>query len=291
MRIKLGFITLGLAATLAIGSVAGVALGSPTRSAGLGPIQAAANKTAKAGSSQFAFSLTIKGKGLPASGATITGTGAVNTKHQVGKFKINLGALAALAGTTGATIPSTIEGVLVNGVIYVRIPSLAAQLGKGKEWVKIDPKTLPKSATGGVDPGSVKVDAAALAKLTSSVSVHRVGTATVRGSKTTKYRATIDVNKVIATLPKSQQASARKSLAQIGLTKLPVDVYVDNHGYLRRVSLSTGFAAGNQGRVAVVVVTDVYGFGTKVSAAAPPAAKTADAGPLISQLLGSVTGK
>jgi hypothetical protein len=291
MRLKLGFIALGLAATLAVGSVAGVALGSPAKRAGLGPIQAAANKTSKAGTFQFAFTVTIKGKGLPASGARITGTGALNTKHQIGKFKIDLGPLAALAGGTAGTIPSTVEGVLAGGVIYVKIPSLAAQLGKGKEWIKIDPKTLPKSTTGGIDPSTVKADPSALAKLASSVSVHKVGTATVRGSSTTIYRATIDVSKVVASLPKSQQAAAKKSFTQLGLAKVPVDVYVDGAGYIRRVALNVGFVAGTSGKVAVVVVTDIYGLGTKVNAHAPPAAKTADAGPLIAQLLGGLTGK
>jgi hypothetical protein len=291
MRFKLGFITLGLAGMLAAGSVGGVALGSSGHRVGLGPIQSAADKTSKAGSSKFTFSVTIKGKGLPAAGATITGDGAVDTKHQTGKFRINLGSLASLAGSNSGQIPSTIDAVLVKGVFYVRIPSLAQQLGKGKEWLKLDVKTLPKSTTGGIDPSALKADPASLAKLASSVSVHKVGSAKIRGSSTTKYRATIDVAKIVSTLPKSQQAAAKKSFAQLGLSKIPVDVYIDGSSYIRRVALALGFSAGTSGRVSFSVVTDLFDFGSKVSASAPPAAKTADAGPLISQLLGGVTGK
>src|SRR5262249_13163649 len=106
MRLKLGITTAALAALLAVGAVAGVALGSPARPTGLGPIQAAIDKSSKAGSAKFAFSLTVKGKSLPATGTTITGTGAVDTKQQLASFTVNLGALGALVGAT------TVDGVV-----------------------------------------------------------------------------------------------------------------------------------------------------------------------------------
>ena len=289
MRLKLGFTTLALAGLLAVGAVAGVALGSPARQDGLGPIKTAFDKSSKAGSAKFSFSLTIKAKSLSARGATITGNGAVDTKQQVATFTINLGPLSALAGAAGA-IPSTVDGVLVDGVVYFHVPGIAQTLGKGKEWLKVDPKTLPSSTTGGVNPGSVQVGPSTLTHMLSSVSVHRIGSVRVRGTQTTKYRTTVNVARVVSVLPTKQRGPALKSLRKTGIKAVAVNVYVSGNGYVRRVTTALGFAAGKQGRASIGLTLDFYDYGTTVTATAPPASKTADAGPLLAQLLGSVTG-
>src|SRR5581483_9893306 len=117
------------------------------------------------------FDLNIGGATLPSSGVSITGSGAVDTKHQQGSFTVDLGALASLAGSKSGQIPKNIQGVYLKNVFYLKLPSVAAQISKGKEWIKIDPKTLPKSSTGGINPGAVKPDPTALARLAASVHV------------------------------------------------------------------------------------------------------------------------
>lgn len=288
MRLKLGITTAALAALLAVGAVAGVALGSPARRAALGPIQAAVNKTSKAGSAKFSFSLTVKAKSLSSSAFTVTGTGAVDTKQQAATFTLNLGSLAGAIGAIGAAIPASVDGVVVDGVAYVHLPGIAATLGKGKEWLELDPKTLPSTSTGGIDLGQVKVDPQSLTKLLSSVSVHRIGAARVRGAAATKYRATVSVVKVVSVLPAKQRGATLKSLRKSGVKTVVIDVYVGRSGYISRVASALALNAGKQCGTSLAFTVDLYDYGTTVTAAAPPAAKTADAGPLLGPLVGSL---
>ncbi|HZR92419.1 MAG TPA: hypothetical protein VFA44_08435 [Gaiellaceae bacterium] len=289
---------LGAALALAAGATAGTAIGAPARPAGQSPIEKAANKTAKASTFAFSFRLTVSGGGssIPGGSISLSGSGAVNTVHKSAKISVNLGALASSLGAAagGTALPAKIDVVVVNGVVYAHVPSLAKQLGgPGKEWLKLDTKALPKSKTGGVDTSQLsKVNAQqALAALTASVSVKKLGSDTIGGQPATHYRATLDVAKAVKVLPASQRASVLKGAKQAGLTSIPVDFWINGAGYLRRIALALG-PIKSQGSppVSFKLTADIFNFGGKVGIAVPPAAKTADASKLLTQLVPSVGG-
>jgi hypothetical protein len=289
---------LSIAVALAVVGVgAAVAVAAPVRSAGTSPITQALNKTSKVTSGHLAFALTLSGGGISSSSAVaVTGTGGFDTKHQTSTFTLNLGALAGLLGgaSGGAAIPGKLQVVALKNALYVHLPSVATQIKKGAEWVKFDASGIPASVTQGVKPSDLsKINPQkVLAQLTSSVSVHKLGTATVRGASTTHYRVSVNTAKVVGILPKSQQAAELKALKSMHLKTLPLDVYVDHSGYVRRVGVSlsnlkvqTGSAA-----VAIKLQVDLYDFGTHVTVSAPPASKTADGNKLLQQLIPSGTG-
>jgi hypothetical protein len=286
-----------LGAIVAVGGYAGTAAAKQDASS---PLQQAAAATAAANSSQFAFSLSISGvTGLPTAGGKImlTGSGGSDTKHKTAAIHLNLGALAASLGalTKGAKVPSTIDILVVHNVLYVHLPALAAQISPGKEWLKLDPSTLPKSTTGGANVGKIasSIDQKkVLAALQSAVSVKPVGTAVIRGTPTTHYAGTLQLSALSAVLPADQRAAFAKGLAQIGIKTVPFDVYIDGHHLIRRFATQVANlkAQGAGAAVSLSATIDLFGFGKKLVVHAPPASKTADAGKLLGSLAGGIGG-
>ena len=287
-RLRLGLTAIGSVALLAAGATAGVALGSPSRAANnVTAVQQAIQKTSKVPSGHFSVAVAVTGGGTSTTGVSLGGTGGFDTKHQAGTFTLNLGALAgALGGATGgASVPKTIGIVAIKNVVYVHIPSLASQVTPGKEWLRFDSSSVPTSVTGGVKANQINPQKA-LATLTSSVSVHKLGSAKVRGSSTTHYQVVVDVAKLVTILPKAQQATELKTLKTAGLKNFPIDVYIDGSGYVRRVAVSISSLKVQKGTAptSIKLSVDLYDFGHPVHVSAPPASKTADGSKLLAQL-------
>jgi hypothetical protein len=292
MRIRKSTTVLAaLVAALALSGAAatGIALASPP---GASPIAQAAAKTSQAGSFRLSFDLAFSVSGgtssVPAGPFSLTGQGAFDTRHSTGQLSLNLGALGALLGaaTGGAKVPSAIDVVILKTALYMHYPALAQQLSPGKEWLRFDLAKLPRSATGGVSPGQLKQvnPQQLITALQSAVSTSKVGTETVRGVSTTHYRAVIDMTKVVSALPASQRAATLKSLRQAGLSKLPVDAWIDGSNYLRRLAVSTRVKSSGSA-VTLKLLTELYDYGAKVKVSAPPASKVTDGTVLLNQLI------
>jgi hypothetical protein len=285
---------LGAALTLVAATATGVSLAAPAAGS---PIDSAANKTAKAGSFRMAYTIDFGVTGTaganlpPGQTLKVTGTGAFDTKHSAGQFSINLGPLAAALGSAVTGLPATIDIVSLGTAVYVKFPTLAAQVTAGKEWLKFDATKLPASSTGGTDLGSLSRQVnpqQLLGNLRAAVSTRKVGSARVRGTATTRYRATINLTKIVNSLPASQRASTLKSLRASGLTKLPLETWIDRSGYLRRVVTSTKVKSGGSS-VTLKLTLDLFDYGAKIKISAPPAAEVADGNELLTQLLAGLT--
>jgi hypothetical protein len=287
-----------LVAVAVAGATAAVALAAPNRAAdNRSDVQKAITKTSKVKSGQFAFTLKLAGAAAAGSAVNVSGTGGFDTKHQVSVFNINLGALAqALGGATGGVqIPQTVNVVAVKNTLYVRIPSVAAQVKPGAQWLKFDSASVSKALPKGVTaPSTSTTDPKhALKVLNSSIAVHKAGSTTVRGASATHYIATVDVTKVVnGLLPAKDRASTLKSLKTAGIKTLSFDVYVDGSGLVRRVAGGLKNVSVSKGSPAVSLLlsVDLFGFGHPVKATAPPASKTADGTKLLQQLAAGLGG-
>src|SRR5207248_7186265 len=61
-----------------------------------------------------------------------------------------------------------------------------------------------------------------------------VGTEDVRGTPTTHYRVTVDLDKAIADAPSSERESLTKLSSLYTVRTFPVDVWLDSGGRVRR---------------------------------------------------------
>lgn len=294
LSLRLSLTVLATGTLLAAGATAGVALGSPSRAANNSTIvQKAVQKTSKVASGHFSFTVGITGGGTSTTGFSVGGTGGFDTKHQASTVTLNLGALASVLGGAagGAPVPKTIGIVTIKNVLYIHIPSVASQVTPGKEWLRFDSTSIPTSVTGGVKANQIDPQKA-LATLTASVSVHKLGSATVRKSSTTRYQVVVDVAKLVAILPKAQQAGELKTLKTAGIKNFPIDVYIDGSGYVRRVAIALSNLKVQKGSAPATIKlsVDLFDFGHSVHVTAPSASKTADGSKLLTQIVAGLGG-
>ncbi len=123
-------------------------------------------------------------------------------------------------------------------------------------------------------------------------SVDKLGTGKVRGKQTTHYRAVVDLNKAAAKGgPKTQRACGEIE-RQLGTSELPVEVWLDGQGRVRRFLMSVTTPVSDtsstgtdhhKARAKTTIVEEFYGFGTPVEVNPPPSDQTADLSELTTQ--------
>jgi hypothetical protein len=229
----------------------------------LDPVASAAEKTAKQGSAKLVF--TMSGGGI-----TGTGSGVFNNDGSSGRMSMDL---------AGKGKSLHMDAITQGFVIFIKSPAFQSEPGfpKGKEWIKIDVEKAAKSM--GVDLGSLQDTSpkSALSFLRgSNGKPKKVGKETVRGVVTTHYSATVDLQAAADKAGGSTAKSLRKLVELTGTKTIPVDVWVDGHGLVRKESYEQRFEAGKP----PVRLTEVmYGFGPPISVQTPPSDKVFNATP------------
>jgi hypothetical protein len=224
------------------------------------PIASAAAKTEAAGSSRIAFELAgnILGRDI-----ALRGQGAFDYDASRGRIELDASSLA-----TGARV----EVRAVDSTFYIRLPAaLSFWLPSVKPWLAVRAdRSLDAFGLGELqqDPGELLGIVRA-----ASTRVAKTGTAVVRGVETTRYTAQLELTKALEAnagalgLTEQEQSQLRRAAEELRrqsrLETLPVTVFVDDEGLVRRLTLS-----GDGDRISV----DFWDFGTDVDVQAPPAA-------------------
>jgi hypothetical protein len=203
-------------------------------------VQAAAEKTAKAGSLRLVISA-----GTTAAGAAVVvhGIGAFDTSAHKGQLHLAFSA---------AGIQSTASVVLDGTSLYLHSPLFAFGLPAQKKWIKVDLQKGAKAA--GVDLSKLLAQdpAQTLDQLKNVTTVTELGPAQVGGMSATRYRAHVTAN------------GAGTAAAGV------YDVWVGSDGYVHRVRSVVVATSGTK----VTATSTLSGFGEPVTVNVPPAAST-----------------
>jgi predicted small lipoprotein YifL len=269
-RVQLDRMRRALPALLLLSILAFLATGCGSGGAlSLDPVASAATKTQQAGTYAFTFAADITAAGQKLS---FTGSGVSDTANAAAQMTFDFSGLPAAMTKNG----STAEAIMVDKKMYMKMSFLAGQLPSGKQWLELDlGKALqatgvdPSSSLGQTDPQQW------LQQLLASGDTQTLGTDTVQGEQMTHYRTQIDPANTDQ-IPADQRAAVKKALQQLGLSKIPVDAWVDGQGLLRRMSLSFALST-----MSMTMSMDLSQFGTPVSITAPPADQVFDATPLM----------
>jgi len=169
---------------------------------------------------------------------------------------------------------------LLKPELYLQLPAAAdADLPSGISWVSLDLDTVTKSLTGqslSQLAGSANISSEGLTYLegVSADGVTTVGPATIDGVSTTEYSATIDLAKMGDQRSPAVRAALRRLESSVGLSDLPIQVWIDDQGQVSQESFQETVTAG--GATHSVDATIGYSdFGTPVSVVAPPANQVA----------------
>jgi hypothetical protein len=261
-----------------------------------GVAAAAAEKTRAAGSSKVAFTttLTLPGQSAP---IEIDGEGAFDYAQQRGTLSLDFGAILDQlgAGALGGEGGTTAEVVFDGGIFYMKLPLLGQLLGGDKPWIEFDLAKLSSGGSaglgqlaqaGGNDPSQY------LAFLQAAGDLREVGTEQVRGVETTHYAGTVALDKVAQAAPADARAELQRVVQQLetrlGTSSLPVDVWIDGDGLVRKIVQTYDAAASGGGSTRVGV--ELYDFGTDVEVTVPPADQVVDVTELTGLLGGGQNG-
>lgn len=250
-------------------------------------LASAAERTEDAGSARFelAMGMTMGGRAAEA-----TATGAFDNATRRATVSMDLGGFAQAFGQApGGPDALRLDMVLDGTVAYMRFPLISGMIPGSKPWLRLDLAELSKRE--GFDLGQIQSFSDSDPRRTLdylrvvSGEIRTVAQERVRGVATTHYRAAVDLRKYPEVVPDEQRELVRKAteklVEQLGVGAVPVDVWVDDDGLVRRVSLEfdTGAAAGAS--LATTMTMDLYDYGAPVDVALPPASEVSDLAALL----------
>ncbi|HEY4870179.1 MAG TPA: hypothetical protein VII79_09250 [Candidatus Dormibacteraeota bacterium] len=253
--------------------------GCGSSAATLDPVAEAAAVTSQVGGAHLALTVQGSAAGLSAP-FTISGQGFFNYKTREGTLSLDMTGLPAAAA---ASLPSGslhIEETFKSSNIYIGSPLFASTLPGGAYWMKLDLSRFGQAL--GLDPqqlaGGQSNPAQFLEYLKASGGdVTPVGHELVRGAETTHYSGKVDLHKAADTLPSANRAQLRagldKVIAKTGTSSVPVDVWVDAHQLVRRMTMVLSLSGGTQTRMTL----ELFEFGPTPTVTRPPENEVYDA--------------
>jgi hypothetical protein len=233
-------------------------------------LRAAGQKAEAAGSAKFTMTMKMGAAG------SMKATGVQTFTSATGRMTMDM----TMGGQS-----LKFETLMTKSAMYMKFPKeMAGQLG-GKPWVKFSYKDLEKFS--GVDLEEMLSQSqssgpgAYLKMLTAAKDTERVGTATIRGEKTTQYAGTIkptDLSKIFTGDQRKQYHSLLKS---VGAGKVKVRVWVADDGLPRRIHQIMTVSGQKMD-----MTMDLFDFGAKVDVTPPAASQTTDMVKLMEQSRG-----
>jgi hypothetical protein len=264
-----------LIALLVAGAGAAWGCGSAKQAAdAVDPVAQAAARTERSGNVRFRLDGTVTAAGQQ---APVSGRGTMSARGDRGRMTIRFQA-------GGRSLQ--LQEILDRRVVYLGGGVLAGRLPQGKRWVRIDLGRLADRQ--GIDLSQLDGGASSATRqlqyLKSAGNVKKVGAETIGGTRTTHYRASVDLARLAA---KAGDPGLRRSVRSLrratGTDTIPVDVWIDGAKRVRRERLRYQVAAaGQQGGVDLTI--DFVRFGVPLGVRRPPSATVFDATDLAARL-------
>ncbi len=162
--------------------------------------------------------------------------------------------------------------VFVDSTVYYLLP--VGALAGDKRWIQLDLQNVADAS--GLDFGPLvqgsQADPTQYLLWLSALGpgITKIGEEEVRGVPTSRYRAAVDLNLLEQEAPPGKEAEwaayVQMLRDRLGLAFIPVEVWIDEEGLIRRFNHEYGFSA--EGTTAVVT-TELFDFGIPVDVTAP----------------------
>ncbi len=267
-----------LVAVLAAGAY--VAFGSSSNGV-VDPVAAAAIRSSDAPG--YRERMTMSMTSSAGINLTATGSGSFTPAARTGSFTMamnfpNTPQLVQALGSSTVRMTELLDGT----TIYMKLPSaLMGQLSTlGKSWVSVDLSKLenvPGASSLLNNPSSDPGEMLEYLRAASD-SVVAEGHQVVGGVETTKYEATVDLGRVVDSLPTVEQPEAQQAVSAMeregAPTTFPVAVWVDAKKLVRRFEMALDMTASGQS-MQMVIVTDLSDYGPQSPPSPPPSSDVA----------------
>lgn len=240
----------GAAGAGGVADVVGVAAGAQVLVDPAAAVRRAADTLVRAGSSRWVTSMET------ASGGTrvaIRGTGAFDYVTRRGRLEVSLPTDAA-----GAPERGPVTELLTPGALYMKNRGEGVPADK---WVRVDITGL---SDGNLVSGGATDPLTAAELLRSAHEVTLVGEERLYGVPVRHYRGMADIARAARAASPGVRAALRAAARGFSVTGVPVEVYLDERGRLRKLRQRFTFSD-----VAVVSVTRLSDFGAPVKVTLP----------------------
>lgn len=205
--------------------------------AGVNALAAAAENATDAGSSAVTMTMSINAGGQEMS---IDAEGAFDFDDQIGEMTMTM---------EGAGLPEALEidMIVEDQYAYMKMP---AELGMGEGWFRMDMSSMPGVGANGANQFSQ--DPSQYLDFLHGASdgeIEEVGTDDVDGVSTTHYKAELSFDKILEQAPDQEAAEELEAqLDSLGgdFDSIPSEVWIDEDGLPRRMTISMEFDAGGQ---------------------------------------------
>lgn len=223
----------------------------------------AAAKTQRFATVRFAAVISVNATGAGGS-FRLTGNGA-SVRH--GRITVMDATFHDLHTGAGVVPRLRLEMILRGKDAYFRYasPGLAALMPPGKRWIV--------TSGGAQVPDLGQNDPAQMVSYLGSTSeVRLVGRATVRGVAVSHFAGALLLDRVRQRAAAAGQAVALfDQAAAFGLSKIPIDAWIDGAGLLRRIRVRFGLGnpQSSSQKLRVFESADFYGYGDPIVAQLP----------------------
>ena len=257
-----------------------------------------ADRTAAIESGRYELTIDIPASSDVPKPFSITGSGAFDLANQRSQMSFDLGGLIDVAKASDSADSLALLGdgkfeVITDGdAVYIHAGFLSAFLGgdDAKPWIKIPADKGGGQITDQLSSGLA--DATSLLDLLrdNGATVTDEGQADVQGQSTHHFNATISVAAALAAAPADSKAKAQAFIDQLGAkagdAEIPVDVFVDDQGFVRRMQMTfdgdlysslVGGDAAPPSAGGMTFTLDFLDLGKSVDIQPPPADQVGDA--------------
>ena len=243
-------------------------------------------------SEAYEFSMEFGMTGIPElpGGMTFSADGAVDPANERMWMRMDLSSLfdAAPAGTSDAELQlmrallgdGAIEFITDGDTVYMSWSLFSALFGADTKWISFtDPAASDEllSGFGGVNVNQFGSGPEGFLSFFWGVdSIAETGRFEVRGVETTRYSGVIDIAQAIALSDPAERAALEAQIEELGaygLSTLPVEIWIDDEGYLRKFTMTFDFSELGTvpgGPAEMYISLELFGFGEAVSIALPP---------------------
>lgn len=244
-------------------------------------LRVAYRKTVSEESARMKFTTVMSG--MP-TGQTVDGVA------QEGEFRVTGTGIASLGGkasrfTMVMDTLGSFEVRRVDDVVYQKMPrEMTAEIPGNKPWVAMDLDTFYEDQVGAsYSELEATNPTGQLEALKDVGSVKKIGEEKVRGADTTHYRAVTDLKEAAKDGGPDVRKAYEKMMEQLGTSKLPTEVWIDEEGRARRFQMDTTTkvptpdpATGEitEMEVQMSITQEMFDFGTPINVSPPPQDKT-----------------
>jgi hypothetical protein len=166
-----------------------------------------------------------------------------------------------------------------SGDAWFRYPAaLGIALPEGKEWVHTRAEEL-EGLQATSDPGNM------VSYLYAAGDLRQAGEETVRGDHTTRYEATMHLDRALEQFPENQRKQMEKgieALQDMGIETVPMVVWIDDDGYLRRLNMDWRLdeVDGAPEGARLKIHVELWDFGADVDVSEPKESTVVEEGEL-----------